>query len=310
MLPWNRLAPLAPFAGLVAVYALYRQVYDWTQLGAFDPAVPAEAWRTSLDAAAAVADLGARLIWGLAALLLLVAFAATAWTCFAAIATATAGRLRAALTLAAGVAAAAGLYAGLAGNPLTLPRVEDELTTGFLRMGLADGPFLLGLFNGLGMGAAMLLTIAASTILTGADADAPALRRRARALQRVLFGGAAVLIAGSTTGAAMHRLPVAYLEAPWSQAFESLAQWTAVATGSLWTLFLIGIYLPAAAILRRRLAARAARVLPEAGEDERRAWIADHGFDLSPSQQLRRVVATLGPLLSSFPLAAFFELIG
>ena len=316
---WNRLAPVTPFAGIAVVYVLYRQIYTWTQIGAVDPALPAEAWRGSLDTTGAVADLGARLVWGVAALALILAFAVTVGMCLGAIARSTEGGLRIGLVVASVTAAAVGVWAGLAGNPLTLPKIADELDTGFAKMGLDGGPFLLHLFNGLGMAAAMLLTFAASALLIrdregaregSALREGRALREQAIGLRRVLFAGAAVLIAGSTTGAAMHRLPIAYLEPPWSQAFEALAQWTAVATGTLWTLFLIAIYVPAAAILRSRLAQRAEEALPDSGETERRAWIAEHGLDLSPSQQLKRLVVTLGPLLSSLPLAAFFELIG
>lgn len=315
---WRRLDPLAPFAGVVAVYLLYRQIYDWTKIGLIDPPVPSAAWRSSLEAPAAVADLGGRLVWGIATLALVLAFAATLWVCVAAIFRSTAGRLRTTMLIAALGTAGLGVAAGLADNPLTLPRVAETLDQAYDRIGLVDGSFLLRLSNGLGMAAAMLLTFAASSTLfggggrTGGDRTGRTeeLRSRTLTLRRVLITGAAVLIAGSATGAAMHRLPVPYLESPWSGAFETLAQWTAVAAGSLWTLFLIGIYLPTAAILRHRLDAEAFHALPEADEASRREWIAEHGFDLSPSQQLKRLVVALGPLLSSLPLAAFFEILG
>ena len=75
-----------------------------------------------------------------------------------------------------------------------------------------------------------------------------------------------------------------------------------VAIGTLWTLFLLAIYLPAAMILRGRSGEEADRALLEAGEKERHRSFAEHGFDLSPVQRLKRLFGVFGPVLSGLLL--------
>lgn len=210
------------------------------------------------------------------------------------------------------VGTAAGIVLGLAGNPLTLPQLVLALVEGFRRMGLDDGRFLLFFLNGLAIAVVMLLAFAASATLvrpSPRDTGTTTLKQQAHRLRHVLYSGAAVLIAGTAQAAAMHRLPVAYLAEPWSMALESAAQLTAGATGALWSLFLAAIYLTAALILRVRFTEEAEKVLPGAGEKERKQWLAEHGLDLSPVQQLKRVIAVLGPVLSSLPLTGLFEML-
>lgn len=312
VLGWRRWIPLAPFGGLVAVHVLYRRLYALTGVGAVELEVPATGWRALPGPEAAVADMGARLTWGFAALAFVVAFVAALVVCLHVIWRASAGTTRITLMGLSLLGGAAGIVTGLAGNPLTLPKVADDLIAGFTKMGIADGAFLLHLFNGLAMASAALLTFAAASTLVlarGRETDAPMLQRQARRLRHVLYAGAAVLIAGSTTTATMHRLPIAYLNEPWSRAFETFSQVSAIAAGTLWSFFLVAIYLPSALILRSRFAHLAQAALPRANDRERRQWITDHGLDLSPAQQLKRLVAVLGPVLSSLPLAGLFELL-
>jgi hypothetical protein len=274
--------------------------------------VPLEAWRSLPGPQEAVASLGARLTWGIAVLAFALAFLAALWICLRVIWTASTGKARVVLLVGALAGTAAGIGLGLAGNPLTLPQFVDALVEGFRRMGLDDGHFLLFFLNGLAIAVVMLLAFAASATLvrpSPRDPGTATLKHQAHRLRHVLYSGAAVLIAGTAQAAAMHRLPVAYLEEPWSAALESAAQLTAGATGALWSLFLAAIYLPAALILRGRFAEEAERALPEAGEKERKEWLAEHGLDLSPVQQLKRVLAVLGPVLSSLPLTGLFDLL-
>lgn len=312
MLRWERFAPLAPFGGVVALYLLYREIYDRVGIDGVKLRVPEGAWRSLPGPEAVIADLGARLLWGTTLLAFILAFLATLAVCLRVIWNASSGGVRAVLLGGAVVGAGAGIGAGLVGNPLTLPAVEDLLVRGLGRMGLDDGGFLLLLSNGLAMAAAVLLTFAAAAILVEPppDKDGPAqLADKARRLRRVLYSGAVVLIAGSVQAAAMHRLPVANLEAPWSSALGSAAQLTAIATGGLWSLFLLAIYVPTALILRVRFRGKAEAALPTGGASERRQWLAAHDLDVSPVEQLKQLLATLGPLLSSLPLAGLFELL-
>lgn len=309
---WKHWAPWSPVAGLVVLYVLYRQIYDRAGIDDVPLDVPAEAWRSLPGPEAAVADLAARLTWGIAVLAFCLAFLAALVMCLLVTWKASPLRRRVFVVVGAVLVSSLGIVAGLMGNPLTLPELADVLEEGFRRMGLADGSFLLHFFNGLAMSVALLLTFAASATLldpASGNRDTEHLKRQARRLRHVLYAGAAVLIAGSAQAAAMHRLPVAYLNEPWAHALEAAAQTAALATGTLWTLFLAAVYLPAATILRERFVREAREALPEAGDAEHKKWLADHGLDLSPAQQLKRVVAVLGPLLTSLPLAGLFDLL-
>lgn len=309
---WNRLTPLVPFAGLVALYVLYRQIYDRAGIDAVELTVPPAAWQELPGPEAAVADLGARLTWGIAVLAFSFAFLAALVICLRVLWNASPAKIQVPLVVGALAASSLGIVAGLMGNPLTLPELADVLVDGFGHMGLQDGRFLLYFFNGLAMTVALLLTFAASATLLDMESglrDTEHLKRQARRLRHILYVGAAVLIAGSAQASSMHRLPVAYLTEPWSQALETAAQMAAVATGTLWTLFLVAIYLPAAMVLRERFMEEAEEALPEAGDKERKQWLAEHGLDLSPVQQLKRLAAVLSPLLTSLPMAGLFELL-
>lgn len=297
-------------AGLVVFYGLYRTIYERAGIDRVELSFPAEAWRALPGPEATVAHLEARLTWGVAVLAFSLAFLVAAFVCLRVTWRAAGPRARKPLLLAGVVLAGLGVAAGLAGNPLSLPQVAAVLDAGFDRMGLRDGSFLLHFFNGLAIAAALLLTLAASATLLRPEGDGvEALRDQSRRLRRVLYAGAAVLIAGSAQAATMHRLPVAYLGEPWSAALEAAAQMAAVLIGTLWTLFLVALYLPAAWTLRSRFRRHAEAALPTAGEAEHRTWLADRGLDLSPAQQLKQLLAVLGPLLTSLPLAGLFELL-
>ena len=304
----DRVLPLAPFATVVALCVLYRQIYAIAAIDAIELPLPREAW-VATDFAAKVADLGARITWGIAVLAYSVALVAAFGVCIHILLEVSNPTARRLFLVGALVAASLGVRIGLQGNPLTLPQLVDALEEAFLRTSLEEGPFLLHLFNGLAIGTVVMLTFGATAILVERSRSVNDLKRLARRLRHILYAGAAVLIAGSAQTVAMHRLPVAHLVEPWSAGLESLAQLAAVAAGTLWTLFLAALYLPSSFILRARSERASEEALPEGHDHERLRWLSDHGLDLSPLQQVKHVGVVLAPLLTSLPLTGLFELL-
>ena len=81
-------------------------------------------------------------------------------------------------------------------------------------------------------------------------------------------------------------------------------------TGAVWTFILLGIYLPAALILRRRALELAHAELPDdATLDKVSVWLSEHGLTSHAVQQLARIAALLGPLLVGGPAAPFLQLL-
>jgi hypothetical protein len=147
------------------------------------------------------------------------------------------------------------------------------------------------------------LAAAASATLwhrdVNAEFDETQLMQRIRLLRPILYVGAATLVIAVLRLSAVHGWATSYL-APEGELGKSVASLTngIVGTlGTLLTLLLAGIYLPAVIILRARLRQLAAQ------QADPEAWMASHGVGLSLSQFLPRVVALLAPLLAG-PLGA------
>jgi len=124
--------------------------------------------------------------------------------------------------------------------------------------------------------------------------DETQLMQRVRLLRPVLYVGAATLVIAVLRLSAMHAWAISYLP-PDGELGKSVASLTSgiVGTlGTLLTLLLAGIYLPAIITLRARLRELAAK------EPDPEAWMAQHGVGLSLPQFLPRVVALLAPLLA------------
>lgn len=130
------------------------------------------------------------------------------------------------------------------------------------------------------------------------------LKQRVNLLKPVLYVSAATLAIGVLKISATHGWAASYLppESEIGKSVISLVRGIVASMGTLFTLLIAGLYVPAALLLRARIRKLATREQP-ADPD---GWLASHGLTLSFSQSVRSVVALLGPLLAG-PLG---ELIG
>lgn len=315
-----RLSSAAPLAALVALFVLYRLAYDAAEIDRWPLAVPADALRATPPTAfpASVEIVLARISWAMTALLFVAAWAiamvGAAQTLVDALSHRPAKVQRNALLGALGLGAVA--TAVTLGNPLTVGAVVDLLREGFGRLEIGHAQLLMNLFPALAVGAALLLLAAATACLSPRgdatpDARAEHLRCQLGRLRRVLYFGAGVLVAGTLQTAALHHLPVPlFIETADQVAMAKLAQGLSVATGSLWSLALLAIYLPAMLAIRQRSwrLAEAARG-QEADVTTAEAWLEKHGLTSSWNAQVGRLAALLGPFLASGPAAALFEVL-
>lgn len=207
-------------------------------------------------------------------------------------------------------AVAAGLLSG-AENPLTIPPMRSLLDASFTVHQIAAGDLLLGVFNGFWISTVLLMTAAIACVLAfplSGPRGAAHFRERFGALNRVLYAAAGVLVAGVLQSHLMHDLPSSLL-GEGAESYRNLARAVSVSNGTLWTLLLLGLYIPAAVLLRGQTLRLATRVVGAAMGEKLEEWLRDQGMAFSPTEQLSRIVALLSPLLAGGPLIQVLELV-
>lgn len=146
-----------------------------------------------------------------------------------------------------------------------------------------------------------------------------------RRLQRLFYLGAAACVAGVFEVFALFRWPVAFVE-DYIEGTESielargalinLAMTYSFAAGTLFTLILVALYMPAAVKLRwraRDLAIQECRKAkggdkpPIATARDVERWLKRHGLHLTWAQLSNQVMAAVGPFLAGGPIAAMLN---
>jgi len=156
------------------------------------------------------------------------------------------------------------------------------------------------LFDSMSLTATLCLAFAACATLWQRDVnDEPKtedVARRVSMLRYVLYVGAALLALGVLRLSAMLSWGQSFL-APGTATGKSVSTLVAGITTSLgvyFTLLMLGMYLPAALLLRERARRVAEGDDLEAKED----WLKKHGLAISVTDYIPRVFALLGPLLA------------
>ncbi|HEX8318545.1 hypothetical protein [Longimicrobium sp.] len=138
------------------------------------------------------------------------------------------------------------------------------------------------------------------------------LAARSRRLQTVLFAGAAVLVAGVVEIDALFHWAVgrANLTAYPTGTGTFIISAATVSTGTLFSLYLAFVYLPAALILRQQGMMLAERLRPNALPAAQAEWLEENGVGLSVATHVSTVVALMGPFLAGGPLNAIGHMFG
>lgn len=315
----HRLVPahLSPLVAVVGVLVLSFWFNKATAVDAIDLAVAELGWSSwEPDPASSTKDLLARLTWGATALVYTVAWLASLSVLLGVVRESLADRSERLRSLAFGLAlllSAAVLVVGPRGNPLTVPAVRPMLEEAFLRMDIDVGSYLLHLFMGFGLSAAALLVVAASATLAfpaSGKQGVEHLRDQTLRLRRVLYAGAAVLVTAVIQTGAMHRLPLPLVAPENGEIVQQISQGLSATMGTLWSLVLLAIYLPAAKILRDRALELARHATGVRLRSKQEAWLEEQGMETSLRQQVAHVTAVLSPFLTGGPLMAALNLLG
>jgi hypothetical protein len=315
---------LAPLGCIVLLYGIVAVVKD---LSGVERVTPFD-FQLALLAPESVAPRSTHLLsklnWGTSAVVYFAAWCASVYMMFLTICrVAVKGRvLRAPKAPWVGLGA---LVIGIAlayGNPMTITPLRQVLNqTLDFTLG-AYGHLSLDAANALGISTALLLAVTASICLwVPPDAAAPRAAQasdlciRLRMMDRCLYAGAAVLVTAVFHAYAVHVLPVPYLGPEDEKVLTGLARGVTTAQGTLWTVTLLAIYLPAASILRRwarhvaesGFGSATAPGVPEqsvqarvaaATHQEQVKWLQENGLDASLAGQLKSLAASLAPLLA------------
>lgn len=129
-----------------------------------------------------------------------------------------------------------------------------------------------------------------------ADETEAQLKQRVNLLKPILYVSAATLAIAVFRISATHGWAASYLppESNIGKSVASLVSGIVASMGTLFTLLVAGIFVPAAVVLRARIRDLATREQPKDPD----GWLASHGLALSFSQSVRGVLALLTPLLA------------
>lgn len=173
-----------------------------------------------------------------------------------------------------------------------------------------------------------LLLAASATLLPTGREDPSPMEQLAKAigrLQRLFYLGAAACVAGVFEVFALFRWPVAFVEDNIDEAESielargaiiNLATTYSFAAGTLFTLILIALYMPAAVRLRSRARDLGIQeVRKDQGGDEPaiatsrdvERWLKRHGLHQTWAQLSKQIMAAVGPFLAGGPIAAMLN---
>jgi hypothetical protein len=156
------------------------------------------------------------------------------------------------------------------------------------------------LFDSMSLTATLCLASAACVTLYQRDVNAKAdivdVARRVRMLRYVLYVGATLLALGVLRLSAMLSWGQSYFasESVTGKSVSTLVSGITSSLGAYFTLLMLGIYLPAALLLRQR----ALEVAEGNDLEEKEDFLEKHGLAISFADYMPRVLALFGPLLA------------
>ena len=287
-------------------------------------------------------DLGARLTWGVSAILFFVLFSFFVVLCHTFMFKC--GRPQDAM-LGLGVSMTFGILSVLWGFVPGNPYIGPHWIAERLHQTVFSSPIVriaTGVASGCALWAAVLLVMTSAVILRNEVdvkgltrerrfVEAENLSRQLRASQMLMQSAAALLVAGVTLTAALHAWPArderlaAQAEAqrqtaPPSESantdagkgaprdiphspLEAAGVAMSTAVGAVFSVLLGAAYLPLGVILRQRA------YIVIYPWDRAEMWLNIHGFAIQPTQQFAKILLILGPLIATGPVSYLTQLL-
>ncbi len=155
-----------------------------------------------------------------------------------------------------------------------------------------------------------LISAASATLISPRQTalTAQSLSRRLGQLRLLLYFGAAALVLRALEMYSLYRWPGAWFPAESADLIDRIAIALSTAHGAFFTAILIGLYIPAAFILRFRANWLARHVIRGSAE-ERNAWLAKMGLAFSPLQEVAGLLATVAPLIAGGSITRVLDML-
>ncbi len=296
--------PFAPVIGGVFTYLVYRAFFSEAGIngiGRHFSNIALE--RRTPDAIAGLGPIEGLLAWGVTGSFFVLAFLGGVTVLLHIFNEALQTRSKTARYIAIAVCLGAVAAVGLtnyAGNAFAVNSLNDLLVESLRLHGIEGAITLLNLFTPMVLAVTVLLMASAWATLsidTEGESDAGlTIKNQLRSINRMLFVGAVVLVAGVVHSGAVHRLPAVLMNSFHSETWNELISALSASSGAIWTLLLLGIYLPSIVVLRLRVRALAMASVTQQTPEHVDKWLSTHGLTV----QFPALIAQLGAIVSPF----------
>lgn len=302
---------------MVLAYGIYRVFFVYAHINGFGNRTSLPALTQDAGFPADVVRLSGLLSWGISGAVFFLVFAGAAAVLsyiFLAAASQRPGRSKMGL-LGSLIAILAGVvWTAVGSNPFAVDSLNSFILDSLELLNIDMGRELFNAFTPMMLGITVLMVFACMSVLLldgGGNADpALLLRHQARRVNTILFSGAILLVVGIVHANAVHHLPDVFLRDDDLDTWKSLVTSLSASAGAVWTMILIGIYLPSIAVLRFRAHA-AAKVAVTGNEAETvSGWFAEHGLSVGFPQQLAQLAALISPFIVGGPASPLLGLLG
>jgi hypothetical protein len=154
----------------------------------------------------------------------------------------------------------------------------------------------------------LLVSAASMTVVrsTAAERNAQVLKDRLDQLRWLLYVGATALMLRAVEMYALYRWPGVWLSPEAGRTVDRMALAVSIAHGAVFSAILLALYLPTALTLRLRSTWLATQATAGTTESPG-TWLAKMGLELSPLQEVARLVVTVAPLLAGGSVAKLID---
>jgi hypothetical protein len=313
----HRIAQLAPIMGGVVVFGIYRMHYIAANIYDVDVGLTAKDLCVDCeDSLSTLQPILGQLNWSVTGIFFVMAFIGAVVMLgriiLLALRQRTARNLYGLFAIIVVTVATVG-WSSLGDNPFAVKGFNSVLVRSFELLNMQQAEILLNVFTPIILVIVILLMVAAWSALVFSPANGVTeethLQDKFRHLNTTLFVGATMLVAGVVHAGAMHRLPGVLIDKAGTENWDQLVQGMSASTGAVWTLILLGIYVPSLLVPQTRARHLAISSAQEKTPQKIDEWLLNNGLTSQLSQKLVQILALLSPLIIGGPAAPFLQMV-